>query len=371
MKEIIEYFLAGLIIVMFFPIFNMLVIPYLKLEERTAEQELASLSLREFINVLQDQYSRGNLTYALAGGVDLLSELSKRLPMLDTAKYSVMIKVTPMVPVVNVSATGITIGSYINGSLTALILYSDGNYKTITKPPSTTIQDGLYVYSIQSSEASTTNVRAVVAIVESIAARGAGYWFNGTVDGYPIGVVTGGTKLLRLVMNTELQGQRANITLWYYTTSLYQYSYTKYNFNAWIIFSGSSYTTMREERHQIYMANTTQGNSSILNVYLNTTFMRFEETYSCSGSNYTRCSLTSSTPSGSITSIMPIDYGAYNTVLIVVRDGKRVLATPSYPTREVCLGSCGANPPVSVSSASGYVRLGLFDYYVTVRVWRK
>ncbi|MEM0378979.1 MAG: hypothetical protein QXU53_06610 [Thermosphaera sp.] len=373
MKEIVEYLLAGLIVAMLFPMFEILVIPYLRLEEKSVSADLAGLIAMHASQIIEDLHSRGNLTKAFMMNEDFITLVQERIPLIDLSRYGVIIKVTPLVPEVSVNETSIQVKSFINGSLHLLIIYFNGSASTLTLEPSRSrMESGYYVYIV---EQGLGNIKSVVAVVESTAARGGGYWINGTFDGYPLGVVENNERSLRLILNKGITGALGNVSIYYFTKGFSNHSYTRYTFNEIFILWTSGYTTNVSYYHIIYVGKPVAGNSSYLKIELNTTRLRYNETYggdNCnSTTNYTNCRLISQTLLGSNSSSSPVDWGLYNAVLITVNDPKGLKAVPLYPPGPFTTSNSVATPPQTVKRASSHVRLGLFDYYIEVEVWER
>lgn len=371
MKEIVEYLLAGLIMLSFIPFFTFFVVPYYQAAARVELGDLSVVALEKAKEVFTILYNQGNLTYAGTGEIDVIGEVAGRLEFARIRDFNMRIELIPIVEAVELNATHLVVYAREKGSVAAIIFDKYGAYRTASSSqPLLNESSMLYIYVFRPSDFGLThfvNIKLAAAVLETRAARGFNYWVNGTIEGYPMGKVEGGAEKL-LIKPRYTPAGSINASIFYYYSSLSRgsfslYSSSKYEIYVGIIFYTSSFTAHMNDYYVYY--NATRRADGLLELRLNQLVYNYtRQGYGC-GPNYTNCILSDSSKTLIRSSSSPIDYRLYNGVLLFLTNGTANLIIPLYPGRL----AFGPEPPVSVSRSSSYIRLGMFDYYLVVEVW--
>ncbi|MEM3926303.1 MAG: hypothetical protein QXU13_01800 [Desulfurococcaceae archaeon] len=370
MKEIIEYILAGLIILLMIPYFNAFITTYYRIDVKQQLSDLSSSVAWLVRAMLTDVYSKGNFTSNLTDFDELLGHY---LPPNVKSMYMYRVSLNSGIASLQVDRDVIKAVSMENGTMHVLLVLSNGTWLYgFTKNVVLDELTGLFTYIINASAFKLpvfSNIVAIVAVQESVVTRYVKYWFNTSRIGFPLNI--NGSLVVALNIDGAIPNVLNTTIIYYSGGGFNSYSNTTYDFNRLVIFSGTTYNTTVEKIFINYVARRLNVSSEYqyFVVRLNTSSIIYNVTARNCDINYTKCGVFSSTtPRPGNTSEITIDPKLYNAVLIILRDiSGNIYIVPTY--RDSLL--FGQEPAIAVNVFThySYIRIGLFDYYMSVEVW--
>lgn len=373
MKEIVEYLLAGLIMLSFIPFFTFFVIPYYQIAARVGLSDLSAVALEKAREVFTVLYDQGNLTYAGTGDIDVIGEVVSRLEFTRIRDFNMRIKLVSLVEAVNLNSTHLVVSTRERGSVSVLLIDNRGLYRNASSSqPFLNESSMLYVYVLRPGDFGLTsfaNIKLAAAVLETRTARGFNYWVNGTIDGYPMGKVEGGIEKLLMRPGYSPAGS-INASIFYYYSSLGGGGFSVYNTSKYEIYVAITFYTgarrIEARMNDYYMYyNVTRRTDGLLELRLNQLVYEYSRTGINCGPNLTNCWLSDSSKTLIGGSSSSVDFRLYNGILLLLTNGTASLVIPLYPGHL----TFGPEPPVSATRSSSYIRLGMFDYYLVVEVW--
>lgn len=369
MKEIIEYLLAILIILSFIPLYNMLSTTYYVPRIATG-LETISYSFEEALKyVLLYGFSIGNYTQGVTEVSETLnSTLTSYLNPFIQGGYGVYAKIYTPIQEINVTPySSISVASIYNLSTTILLIDKNGrNALVVPSIYDGPTPDGLHRFKVALYNLTIKDPGVVIVVQESknnrfIATRVA----PGMVTGDPINidgltVITPGNNLTPVTV-PGINGTLHNATIYYYTPpSFGQYLTSTYNVTEWIVFSAGgtiisrpyNITTISYYGSSINW-NTTHVAYKILNVRVDV-----KREYIRGQGDFIR---------GNYTYVNRLTTPLYNLLLVSLFDNTRSVFIPIYPNEWVF----GETPPPQATTRYSNIRIGMFDYLIEIKVWRK
>jgi len=369
MKEIIEYLLAILIILSFIPLYNMLSTTYYVPRIETGV-ETVSYSFEEALKyVLLYGFSIGNYTQEVTEVNQALnSTLTSYLSPFIQQGYGVYAKIYTPIQEINVTPySSVTVSSIYNLSTTILLVDKNG-VNTLVAPLVYDGQtpEGLYRFKISLYNLTVKNPGVVIVVQESRNNRFIATWIAPEmVKGQPINIdgLTVVTPINNLthVNVPGVNGTLYNATILYYTPPTFgQYTTSTYNITEWIAFSARG--TILSRSYNIstisyygapILWNTTHVAYKILSVRVDVKREYIRGQGDFIHGNYTYMNILTS----------PL----YNLLLVSLFDNNGSVFIPIYPNEWVF----GETPPPQATMRYSNIRIGMFDYLIEIRVWKK
>jgi hypothetical protein len=369
LKEIVEYLLAILIILSFIPLYNMLSTTYY-VPRIEVGVEFISYSFEEALKyVLLNGFNVGNYTQGIVEvGNALNSALTSYLSPYVQAGYGVYAKVYTPIQHINVTPyLSVNILSIYNLTTTALLVDKNGRNALVANPVyDGTTSEGLYRFKLMLFNLTVKDPGVVVVVQEHRNSRFIATWIApGMISGQPLNIdgltVVTPTVDLSPITVPGFSETIHSASIFYYTPpSFGHYTSSTYNITEWIVF-GWGGTILRRFYNITTIAyyasrrgwNATHTAYKLLNVRTDVKreyvrgwgdFIRGIYTYS---SNLT----------------LPL----YNLILVSIYDDRTSLFIPIYPNEWVF----GDAPPLSANTRYSTVRVGMFDYLIEIRVWKR
>jgi hypothetical protein len=369
LKEVVEYLLAILIILSFIPLYNMLSTTYyVPRVEMGAES--VSYSFEEALKyVLLYGFSVGNYTQGIAEvGNALNSTLASYLSPFAQAGYGVYARVHTPIQYINVTPySSVNILSIYNLTTIALLVDKSGRNALVASPVFDGVTpEGLYKFKLMLFNLTVKDPGVVIVVQEHRNSRFIATWIApGMVSGQPLNIdgltVVAPTVNLSPVTVPGFSETIHNASIFYYTPPRFgQYASSTYNITEWIEF-GSGGTVLRRFYNITTIAyyasrrgwNATHTAYKLLNIRVD---VRRE--YDRGRGDFIRGSYVYSS------SLTP---PLYNLVLVSIYDNKTSLFFPVYPNEWVF----GDTPPLSANTRYSTMRIGMFDYLIEIRVWKR
>jgi hypothetical protein len=377
LKEIIEYILAFIIITSIIPVYNIMVNTYYRPTLRYPQANVVEVYANAVTQALNTAFSRGNLTPEIPELYQgILSNIAAVVGQTVFNMYGFNATVYSAITSVNVTANNVTVSTLYNGTLTLLLVYGNGSWSTMSKsqPDSYNPTTNLYTYSFTTP----TTPNAVAAVLESPTARFVNYWLKNASSAAYLFTQAGN---LRLVVNSGLLStlkpfNHPNFSTVYNTTLLYyagknfgNYNSTYYESLIWVVFNprGSDVVTLNQSSVGYYSKVSGNFNSTslVLRVFEGESYVTVNKTCSWTGSTY---ACGSPVYVGSWVNTRDISLQISNLVMVLLYDGANSIPALVYRGGI----SIGQPPPTSGYSESVfYIRLGIFDYIVDLKVWQR
>jgi hypothetical protein len=369
LKEIVEYLLAIIIIISFIPLYNMLSTTYY-VPRIEMGIESVSYSFEETLKyVLLHGFSVGNYTQGITEvGKALNSTLASYLSPFTQAEYGVHARVYTPIQYINVSPNwSVNILSIYNLTTIALLVDKNGRDATVANPAYDGVTpEGLYKFKLMLSNLTVRDPGVVIVVQEHRNSRFIATWIApGMFSGQPLNidgltVVTPAVNLSPVTV-PGFSGTIYSASIFYYTPpSFGQYTSSTYNITEWIVFARGG-TILRRTYNITTIAyyaskrgwNATHTAYKLLNIRVDV-----KREYVRGWGDFIRGSYIYST------SLTP---PLYNLMLVSIYDNKTSLFIPVYPNEWVF----GDTPPLSATTRYSTVRIGMFDYLIEIRVWRR
>ncbi len=377
MKEIIEYILAFIIIASIIPVYNLMVNTYYRPTLRYPQANVVEVYANAVTQALNTAFSRGNFTPEIPEVYQgILSNIAAIVGQTVFNMYGFNATVYSAITSVDVTGNNVTVGTLYNGTLTLLLVYGGGSWSTMSKsqPDSYDPTANLFTYSFTTP----TTPNAVVAVLESPTARFVNYWLKNASSAAYLFTQSGN---LRLVANSGLLStlkpfNHPNFSRVYNTTLLYyadknfgNYNSTYYESLIWVVFNpgGSDVVTLNQSNIGYYSKVSGNFNSTslVLRVFAGESYVTVNKTCSWTGSTY---ACGSPVYVGSWVNQRDISLPVSNLVMVLLYDGANSIPALVYRGGI----SIGQPPPTSGYSESVfYIRLGIFDYIVDLKVWQR
>ncbi len=408
MKEIIEYIIAGIILLSIIPMYiGINTILYTPPRERVSPAVLA-LYTESINNVVYELISSNNLTPAI---IDLNKYVIERVGSDVYRDYGYNVEIVSW-GIINITVSDNIVRVYTRdkGNLTILVVYSTlvHEYYTLDTPTYSNELKGIYMYETTTTYSS---IIAVVAILETGTAKYIDYYiaYSSRVKPLYIMNINGKIYLLNDVSNGNIVPSYYNgypvVTtyIYYYTPSkmnVYRYLGYSHAIRATYYVCGYSwledcgaylYTITRLYEDINYYSILQSGTITIDDreyQVLQATNFRYEEKHDETWrrldiwGRYCRCwefwfgwctdEWRKVSDTLVETNLYRYDIAAplYNAVLFVLKDsiGNIYIATPYYHRI-----SFGDTPPSNwpIHTISYILRIGMIDYQVRVSVWRR
>ncbi|WP_440059715.1 hypothetical protein ACSU1N_00730 [Thermogladius sp. 4427co] len=374
MKEIVEYIIAFAIIVSIIPFYNMLVYVYYKPTVRQAQASILDVYASAVASVLQSYFDAGNLTPELPEIYNsMLSSIASIVGPTIFNTYGFNATIYSGIVDISVSGSSVSVSTLYNGTLILLPIYQDKTWGVVAKNTPDSYNPPYYIYRITLNNPPT----AIVAVLESGAARFINYWLQ---DTYRTGYLISTQGSINIVVNRSVLSSiqpfnHPNFSTVYNTTLFYYAGLSFGNYNSsyyepliWVVFRGYIDTvTINRSSIGYFSAQAGAWNStySILRVFLGESHITVNLTCQWTGGSYS-CGnpvyVASWATTRSIT--LPIS----NLVLVELYDSNSLIPIPVYRGPL----SIGEKPPrTGFYETSFYIRLGSFDYIVDLKVWQK
>ncbi|WP_434731127.1 hypothetical protein WLZ34_05945 [Thermogladius sp. KZ2Tp1] len=377
MKEIVEYVLAFIILLSVIPVFNMMVNVYYKPLVKAPQTNVVDIYATAVSLALSNAFSSGNLTPELPELYNsIVNYVNSAVGETIYSRYGFNATVSSGVTAVTVSGGSLVVKTLYNGTLAVLLVFKGGGWSTLSKasPDAFDPSSGTYTYTftLQSTP------QAVVAVLESSSARFVNYWFQDPSASAYLYSSSGNVMLAvsNSVLSTVMAYNHPNFSTVYNTTLLYYanntfnaYSSTYYEPLVWVVFYPGRYDNVTLNRSSIGYYSRPAGawNStySTLRTFVGETHVTVNLTCQwVSGNYYCSNPVYVSSWAGTRDLVLPIS----NLVMVVVYDGSNSIPAPVYRGAF----SVGERPPSSgYWETTYYVRLGLFDYVVDLKVWQR
>jgi hypothetical protein len=379
LKEVIEYLLAALIIVSIIPIYDYIASQLYSPPELLVDYSYINLFTTQIIPILQNETIHGNLTspffnlkhYLESKIYYLSSEYLFRIDIVSSGMQSINYD----------NETGnISIISLSNTNPVLLIIANNNGYpklySVVINTTPTTLANGTYMYefNVESIGIAPQNVIYILCVqdtglyryIDSYRVRGKIHVAKITENNGIIGVAVPHTQINDSAMNA--------IVVFYGSKTLYWYNNTIYNSTTKI--TGNSLIMVEHNISYILFLNKTLTYCNTqYNIY-NLTVNIFERTISYhykQGGGRGRGRKSSgniATEIGNTTIHDYVETPIYNLVLIVfmTRNGDIYIAE-WYPHSFSIGNTIPRDIPVRKISLTA--RLGMFDYTLTVYMWRR
>jgi len=369
LKEIVEYLLAILIILSFIPLYNMLSTTYYVPKIEMGVESL-SYSFEEALKfILLYGFEIGNYTQGITEISNALnSTLTSYLSPFIQAGYAVYARVYTPIQSINVTPySSVDILSIYNLTTIALLVDKNGRNALVVNPVYDGItSDGLYKFKLMLFNLTVKDPGAVIVVQDFRNNRFIATWIApDIVNGQPLNIdgLTVVTPNLNLSPTTVpgINETLHNTSIFYYTPpSFGQYAISTYNITEWIEFTRGGVILRRPyniTRIAYYAAkrewNATHTAYKILNIRVDV-----KREYVRGRGDFIRETYTYSS---SLTSPL------YNLVLVSIYDNNTSMFIPVYPNEWVF----GDTPPPSATTRYSTVRIGMFDYLIEIKVWKR
>jgi len=383
LKEIIEYILAFIIITSIIPVYNMMMNTYYRPTLRYPQANVVEVYANAVTQALNTAFSRGNLTPEIPELYQgILSDIAAIVGQTVFNMYGFNATVYSAITSVNVTGNNVTVSTLYNGTLTLLLVYGDGSWSTVSKSQSDSYDPATNLFTYSFITPTTPN--AVAAVLESPTARFVNYWLRNASSTAYLFTQSGN---LRLVVDSGLLStlkpfNHPNFSRVYNTTLIYyadknfgNYTSTYYETLIWGVFNpgGSDEVTLNQSRIGYYsnVSGSFNSTSLVLRVFAGESYVTVNETCmwtnltSTSGSTYT---CDSPVYVGNWVNTKEICLPISNLLMVLLYDGANSIPAPVYRGYI----SIGQPPPASGYSESVfYIRLGIFDYIVDLKVWQR
>lgn len=369
MKEIVEYLLAILIILSFIPLYNMLSTTYY-VPRIEMGAESVSYSFEEALKyVLLYGFSVGNYTQGITEVSSALnSTLASYLSPFTQAGYGVYARVYTPIQYINVTPnSSVNILSIYNLTTIALLVDKNGRNALVANPVYDGVtHEGLYKFKLMLFNLTVKDPGVVIVVQEHRNSRFIATWIApGMISGQPLNIdgltVVTPTVNLSPVTVPGFSETIYNASIFYYTPpSFGQYTSSTYNITEWIVF-GSGGTVLRRPYNITTIAyyafkrgwNATHTAYKLINIRTDV-----KREYVRGQGDFIRGSYIYSS------SLTP---PLYNLILVSIYDNKTSLFIPVYPNEWVF----GDAPPLSATTRYSTIRIGMFDYLIEIRVWKR
>ena len=378
MKEIVEYLLATLIIVSFIPVYttinHMLYTP--------PSKGISPIILSTYTEVIKDTlFELGKEQVVDPYVIDLGKLIAERVPDIYST-YGFYVEVSSWL-VKNVSVDNNLVTVYVlePGNLSLLIIYDDLTFDSTKLTSYKSKINSLYVYQYI---ASSQNIIAVAAILETGVATCIGYWISSNV--YKAYMINSNGTLSLLIPTTEpapstiYRGGIGNVVyahIYYYNYQVYyKYSNLYYTYVRDVYWYTRSYIVLNFNKSRIIYYGVDQGTETIngktyyrfdmVNHYYDqlcrkTCTREYDNVWSCWGER---------TLSPAYIVNTKLSFPIYNTVFIILKDNNdRLYVAQTYYNSFNFGDSIPENWPTR--SISYVVRIGMIDYEIKVTVWRR
>jgi len=368
LKEIVEYLLAILIIFSFIPLYNMLSTTYY-LPRIEMGAESISYSFEEALKyVLLYGFSVGNYSQGIIEvGNALNSTLASYLSPFAQAGYGVYARVYTPIQYINVTPnSSVNILSIYNLTTIALLVDKNGRNALVANPMYDGVTpEGLYKFELMLFNLTVKDPGVVIVVQEHRNSRFIATWTApGMINGQPLNIegltVVTPTVNLSPVTIPGLNETIHSASIFYYTPpSFDQYTSSTYNITELIVSNSSTVSSRLYNITTIaYYASKRAWNATHTAYKLLNIRTDVKREYVGGQGDFIRGSYIYSS------SLTP---PLYNLVLISIYDNKTSLFIPIYSNEWVF----GDTPPSSATTRYSTVRIGMFDYLIEIRVWRR
>ncbi len=405
MKEVIEYIIAGLIIVSFLPLYTIINETLYTPPARTVKPVILALYTETINRVILDLAGSSNLT---PGIIDIHSLIVDDVGADVYRDYGYYFEMTSW-GILNITVNGNQVDVYTcdKGNLSLLIVYSDLSSQVIVleNPSSYDVPKGVYIYS---TSLPRSDILVVTSVLETGITKYIDYYLSDTLVPVYIANINGRLYLLNDLDNggvstSDYHGyQVVDVYMYYYTHRNYsvyrllEYNYATYAYYvncgySWLDDCGSYYRYVERSYEEINYYGIYDGVISIngknyekLGLSSFEYVARYKEYSrrlniwggycSCSDIYYGRCTDTWYVYSSSFISdsLSKYDISAplYNTVLVLVKDSNNRLYVATNYHHTISVGDIVPSnwPTVTITYI---VRVGMIDYQVTLTVWRR
>ncbi len=378
MKEIIEYLLAALVIISFIPVYAVIN----QTLYTPPPKGVSPLVLSTYTEVVKNTlFELGKEQVVDPYVIDLGEFIAEKIPEVYNTFGFHIDSTSWLVKNVTVNNNIVTVYVFEPGNLSLLIIYDDLSYDSIKLLTYTSKTNSLYIYQYT---ASSPNIIAISAILETGVATCIGYWISNNV--YKAYMVSN-DGVLSLVIPTD---EPAPSTTYYNGIGYVVYAHVYYyNYGSYYKYSNLYYTYIKDvywysyyrivlnfNKSRIVYYGVDQGVEEIngktyyrfdlINhyydqLYRKTCYRQYDNVWSCWGER---------TLSPAYIVNTPISFPIYNTVFIILKDSSgRLYVAQTYYNSFSFGDSIPENWPIQ--SISYVVRIGMIDYEVKVTVWRR
>ncbi|MEM4452990.1 MAG: hypothetical protein QW182_07320 [Thermosphaera sp.] len=367
MKEIIEYLLAILIILSFIPLYNMLSTTYYTPRVEPGV-ETASYAFEEALKyVLLYGFSIGNYTQEVTEVSSILnSTLENYLGPYLLEKYGFYARVhTPIEEIRVIPYSTATILSVYNLTTYVLLINKSGREMEVVNATYVgQAETGKFTYVIYLYQANIKDPGCIIVVQESRNNRFIAYWMSPQVwVGQPLNIngltVFAGDYTLNSTLIPGL-GPAYNASIFYYSGPGFgQYLTSRYNITEWIVFDGGGNVLNRTYNITTisYLGLVNPWNQTH-NVYRIVNFrLDQKRVWNRSGDFGI----------GNYSYVNNLTQPIYNLVLVSLFDTNRGILTPIYRNE----WKFGESPPTNADTRYSSIRIGMFDYLIEIKVWRK
>lgn len=366
MKEIIEYLLAILIILSFIPLYNMLSTTYYTPRVEPGV-ETASYAFEEALKyVLLYSFSIGNYTQEVTEvGRVLNSTLENYLGPYLLQRFGFYARVhTPIENILVTPYSFAEIRSTYNLTTYALLVHKNGREMEVVEAAfSRQLDTGEFIFVVHLYQARIKDPGCIIVVQESRNNRFIAYWVSpGLTIAQPLNI----DGLALHVENNTLRpidlsnvGAAYNASIYYYSgPGFAQYTTSTYNITEWIEFARGG--TILRRPYNIttitYLGLVSPGQSSIVKI-VNYRLDVKREFVRGSGDS----------EKGNYSYITHLTQPIYNLVLVALLDASQSVVAPIYRNE----WRFGEQPPVNADTRYSSIRIGMFDYLIEIKVWRK
>lgn len=388
MKEVVEYILAGLIIMSILPIYDYIMTNLYTPPELEVEQSVVAAFTDQVVSFLDEAAIYGNLSSPI---VDLMSLIEKRFPHF-TQQYRFHIELVS-IGIERIAVTqsnDIYVYTRDKGNVTVLIIYNDYTLENKTETsPYTSFPNGTYVYRIEPTH-QDKQIIFIVAVLDTGLHRFINYYetesvkkayignYQGqlsmittslldyyslpdNINGVNLSLVTYSKSKFELLSESVSYGSVSSIydfgIIWWWFLPIgvyYHVDYDRTKLKYYAVYEG-----MLEFKNNIYYVHS--GSLLVMKAICTYCYKYYFLT------GQTNVEPEGCVPQGA--EYTPIMAPIYNLPLAVLRDasGDHYIAT-WYPHRiEIGYTKPSGMPVTTIRVVK---RLGMVDYLITVTMWR-
>ncbi len=411
MKEIIEYILAGIIIISFIPLYTIINTSLYNPPPRRIDPNVMVLYSSVVEDVLKDLISTNNFTPSL---IDIRELVKQRVGPDIYKDYGFHVGIVSW-GIINITLHSDRVSVYTRdlGNLTLLVIRNNLTHEVylLSSPTASYTDTGIYRYDLYTD---TGTIIIVSAVLETGITRYIDYYMDDNISRIYILNINGKIYVLNDLSNGSMKTKNyagydvVDSYLYYYTRlnfSVYRHMYFEHSIdtyiyrmccctnsptppNPYLVFLEKNITPMIYtdiDYYSIYDDTTNIGGKTYEKLYLAS--FEYERNYteywvrkdihgdecSCSEACNGLCPIfvrTSQRPIGSRVYMDVVSSPLYNAVLLLLKDLDGRLYVATFYHNEVEFGD--AIPRDWQTDSLIYImRVGMIDYEVTLTIWRR